>query len=355
MKQSIEAIKGLRAVAFIVIFLSHSGVIWHDFGALSVSFFLVLSGFITFYAHESDDMKCGLINCIDFSYRKIKRMYPLHLIMILPALAIQIALICVGREKFSVVGILSSLIPNIFLVHTWFPINRIYFGYNGVAWYLSTYIFLCFTFPLLFNVMKRWNTWKALASIGICTIIPVFLSTFLEVKNLHQYREWLLYVFPPVRLLDYFAGMQVAWLFCNRKRKMENKKITALQIIVISVSVLLTWFLNVDCQEPWFFKIMSESIIVYMPVAILGIYLIAQDRGIINRCLMNKCLARVGEMSMYAFLIHYLVIQYTHIVITNLISENASSLVVCVIAMIVTAGLTWIYLIVKKRLATIAS
>lgn len=58
---------------------------------------------------------------------------------------------------------------------------------------------------------------------------------------------------------------------------------------------------------------------------------------------------------MYAFLIHYLVIQYTHIVITNLISENASSLVVCVIAMIVTAGLTWIYLIVKKRLATIAS
>lgn len=56
MKQSIEAIKGLRAVAFIVIFLSHSGVIWHDFGALSVSFFLVLSGFITFYAHESEGM-----------------------------------------------------------------------------------------------------------------------------------------------------------------------------------------------------------------------------------------------------------------------------------------------------------
>ena len=103
-------------------------------------------------------------------------------------------------------------------------------------------------FPLLFNMMKRWSAWKALASIGMCTIIPVFLSIFLEVENLHRYREWLLYVFPPVRLLDYFDGMQVAWLFCNRKRKMESRKITALQIVVIIVSVLLTWFLNADCQ-----------------------------------------------------------------------------------------------------------
>ena len=50
MRKHIDAINGFRAVAFIVIFLSHSGVIWHDFGALSVSFFLVLSGFITFYS-----------------------------------------------------------------------------------------------------------------------------------------------------------------------------------------------------------------------------------------------------------------------------------------------------------------
>lgn len=62
-----------------------------------------------------------------------------------------------------------------------------------------------------------------------------------------------------------------------------------------------------------------------------------------------------GGVSMYAFLIHYLVIQYTHIVITNLVSENASSLIVCAIAMIVTAGLTWIYIIVKTRLVVISS
>ena len=31
-------------------------------------FFLVLFGFITLYAHESEDMKCGLIESSDHSY-----------------------------------------------------------------------------------------------------------------------------------------------------------------------------------------------------------------------------------------------------------------------------------------------
>ena len=120
--------------------------------------------------------------------------------------------------------------------------------------------------------------------------------------------------------------------------------VTALQMVVIIVSILLTWFLNADYQVSLFAKIMSESVILYMPVASWGIYLIAQDQGIINRYLTNKYLTRVGDASMYAFLIHYLVLQYTHIVISNLVSRNACSLIVCVIAMIETAGLTWIYI-----------
>lgn len=223
MKQSIESIKGFRAIAFIIIFLSHANVIYHDFGALSVSFFLVLSGFVNFYAHEGENIELNLKNCISFAYRRIKRMYPLHLIMIIPAIAIQFALIFVGRDKFNIIQMLTSLIPNIFLFHTWIPINRIYFGYNGVAWYLSTYVFLCFMFPLLFKLMKRWSNYKAIISLGISMTIPILLSLFLEISSFQQFKEWLLYVFPPVRLLDYFAGMQVGWLYCKNKRKWEKE------------------------------------------------------------------------------------------------------------------------------------
>lgn len=348
MKNKIEAINGFRAVAFIVIFLSHAGVIWHDFGACSVSFFLVLSGFITFYAHQGECIQCRLGDCIKFSYRKIKRMYPLHLIMLVPALAIQVALVYIGREVFSIADFLSTLIPNVFLFHTWFPIHRIYFGYNGVAWYLSTYVFLCFMFPILFRLMKKWNTLKAAISIGICVVTPIVMSFILEVGNLQQYREWLLYVFPPVRLLDYFAGMQIGYFFCSRQKKMSSKMIVMLQGGVILASVLLTGFLNADYEISFIASVMSESIIVYMPVAILGVYLIAQNRGGVNRCLKSKWLSDIGNVSMYAFLIHYLVLQYTHMIITNFISENVSVYVLCVISMLITAGLTWFYIKVKN-------
>ena len=285
---------------------------------------------------------------IFFSYRKIKRMYPLHLIMLVPALAIQVAFVYIGRETFSIADFLSVLIPNVFLFHTWFPINRIYFGYNGVAWYLSTYAFLCFMFPILFRLMKKWNARKAVISIGICVIVPIIISFILEVGNFQQYREWILYVFPPVRLLDYFAGMQIGYFFCSRQNTMSGKMIALLQVGVILASILLTSFLNADYQIPFIASVMNESIIVYMPVAILGVYLIAQNRGWVNKCLKSKWLSSIGNVSMYAFLIHYLVLQYTHMVITNFISENISAYVLCAISMLITTGLTWLYIKAKN-------
>ena len=104
---------------------------------------------------------------------------------------------------------ISLLIPNVFLVYTWFLINSIYFRYNGVTWYLSTHVFICFMPLLIFEI--RWNTRNALICIALCVIILIFLSSFLKIENLQQYRGWLLYVFPLVRLRDYLVDMQVGY------------------------------------------------------------------------------------------------------------------------------------------------
>ena len=124
--------------------------------------------------------------------------------------------------------------------------------------------------------------------------------------------------------------------------------IALLQVGVILASILLTSFLNADYQIPFIASVMNESIIVYMPVAILGVYLIAQNRGWVNKCLKSKWLSSIGNVSMYAFLIHYLVLQYTHMVITNFISENISAYVLCAISMLITTGLTWLYIKAKN-------
>lgn len=344
MKNNIASLEGYRTIVFLLIFLSHSGAILHNFGALSVSCFIILSGFITYYVYEGKSIDVDFKGCISFSYKKVKRMYPLHLVMLIPAILIQVTLVIVGRLKLNIIHFFLTLIPNIFLVQSWFPQNSIYFGYNGVSWYLSTYGFLCLMFPLLFKVMKKWNIHKSIISIVFSMTILIFLSFILEVLNLQHYKEWLLYVFPPVRLIDYFMGMQIGWFFCNNKKIIKSIMITILQSITIILAVALTFFLEMNYQSCLSYDVISEPIIIYMLVVMLMTYLVATNKGIINCLFKNKILSYVGKMNIYAFLIHNLVIQYTHILMSNLLSEDVNPIILSVISLLVTYIITYIYI-----------
>ena len=57
---------------------------------------------------------------------------------------------------------------------------------------------------------------------------------------------------------------------------------------------------------------------------------------------------------MYTFLIHYLVLQCMHMIITNLVFKNVSSVIVCVIAMTVTAVMTCMFIKVKNRVVIVS-
>lgn len=75
-------IQALRGIAFWGVFLSHTGLKW--FGAAGhwgVSVFLVLSGFLMFVSYSDNDRikRISIRDNIDFSWRKIKKLYPLHI------------------------------------------------------------------------------------------------------------------------------------------------------------------------------------------------------------------------------------------------------------------------------------
>ena len=320
-----------------------------NWGGWSVSFFIVLSGFLAFCTADGKTIDCSATGCIKYEWKRVSRMYPLHLIMLLSALALQMALIVVGRDIFDVQKILAALIPNLLLLHTWFPQNYIYFGYNGVAWFLSTYAFLCVMFPLLNRMMQRWNIKRVICSVLICWCIPFLLSLLLEITKHNEYREWLLYVFPPVRLLEFFAGMQIGWIFCNKRVHLTSKADSTIEMLLCIISILARWFLNAKIGGSILIGALSEYIVVFMPIALIGVYVIADGKGIINDFLSNRVLVQIGNVSMYAFLIHYLVIQYVHMFIVNFVVEEASTFAVTIASMLLTAVLTLVYLRVKIK------
>ena len=84
MKKRLESIQALRAIAFILVFLSHTELTLT--GPAGVSLFLMISGFCMTYTYlDKPDRvpEANLCSSLAFAKRKILKLYPLHLVTLL--------------------------------------------------------------------------------------------------------------------------------------------------------------------------------------------------------------------------------------------------------------------------------
>ena len=80
----IVPLQGLRAFAFAGIFISHVSLNYMSCGACAVSLFFVLSGFLLTVRSMGRDLETHGFSCLAFSWNKIKKLFPLHILMSLP-------------------------------------------------------------------------------------------------------------------------------------------------------------------------------------------------------------------------------------------------------------------------------
>ena len=135
----ITSIQALRACAFIGIFASHTEML--SLGAWGVSIFLVLSGFIMFYAYVGRDLETGVEKNIMFSIKKIKRLYLPHIITMILALVIEVYMFFQYIAPQNARDFYERVVLNVFLVQSWIPDQYVYFSLIMVSVYMSLFIF----------------------------------------------------------------------------------------------------------------------------------------------------------------------------------------------------------------------
>lgn len=235
----INSLQSLRGIFAIMIFLHHFPVngkgLFEAGGSCGVEFFLMLSGFVMCAAYESR-LLAGKFRYTDYMQKRLIRVYPLHILCLLGFLAIQI---------FSLnENLVLSLIPNVFLLQSWFPMKSVYFSGNAVSWCLSDLIFFYAVFPFL----VRWiHTIKA--RVGYF-LIPLIIIYFIIVNFIpDRYIHFGLYIFPLTRLIDFFIGI-LLWQFykyiksCDFIVKLNGLSITfktmieLLPIIILSIMIV---------------------------------------------------------------------------------------------------------------------
>ena len=325
----IKSIQALRAYAFLGIFASHAEML--PLGAWGVSIFLVLSGFIMFYAYSGRDLETGVEKNILFAIRKIKRLYLPHIITMILALAIEVYMFFQYIAPENARDFYERVVLNVFLVQSWMPDQYMYFSLNGVSWYLSTCLFLYFMFPYIIKRVKKYDSFfypvvKVVAVLCLQILASIILQSF---NATEEVAKWGTYILPVYRLGDFYIGMVFGYIFFNSKKNFTFSN-SSYFVVLITVIEIITIGLNVIAQQAYndsigiLGSIYFKFTLLYTPLSIIIVYLFALNKGIISKLLTNKLMIYIGEISGYGFIVHMVTIRYyneflykSHFILSN--------------------------------------
>lgn len=153
--QLLPSLTAIRAFAALAVVVHHARLAFPQFepvrrfgeiGWLGVPLFFILSGFVLMHNFDRRD------SWGDFVARRLFRIYPLHLVTLLAALALALVF---GRALGGYTGTLPGTALNFLLLHD-LSIDRpdIRQAWNGVSWSLSCEFCFYLAAPLLFLRMQ---------------------------------------------------------------------------------------------------------------------------------------------------------------------------------------------------------
>lgn len=227
MRERINSISAVRALACLGVFIAHIGFRISDaIGKCSVSIFLVLSGFVMIYSYYGRNRitKFSVVDNAMFAYRRIKGLYPLYLL----TTCLMTVFLFVGQDKTPISQAVVKTIMNLFIVQEWLPIRGS--SINYVSWYLCVITCTYFVFPwVLRQIETSYNEKKAVICLVVLYGMQVLMGIIGSKIPTPNYipngwwREdctvWFVFNFPPVRTIDFLIGCNLGYLFLCRKDK----------------------------------------------------------------------------------------------------------------------------------------
>ena len=206
-------------------------------GEASVGLFFMLSGFVLVWVSRPTD------TARRFYRRRIAKVYPNSVVTWFFGLA---AFIAVGRE-FNI----FALLPSLLLVQVWFPKASVIEGTNGPAWTLACEMFFYLLFPWLAvraSSLRRARLWPvAFALVGAMLAWTLFVAFAVPTEPRTEVgpavpiaQAYTLFFLPPVRLLEFAAGMLLAHIVLDgRWPKVANQHVAAAFVAAYVLSLVI--------------------------------------------------------------------------------------------------------------------
>jgi len=284
-------IQGLRALAFLFVFLFHLNPSWLPGGFIGVDIFFVISGYLitSILVHQKAK---GTFSFLTFYEKRIKRIVPAHFIMLIFVL-IAAYFIFLYNDITNLKN--SALRTALFISNMLFAKGQSYFGVglndNPLlhTWSLSIEMQFYFILPLIIILIK--NKYLPYIMGGLIILLSGY-STYEMVVN-HATSS--MYFSLLARMPEFFVGSLLSLIFINRAPISKNNS------LIISTIGLLAIFGSA-------FYINGESIfpgiLALIPTIGTGLLLIS-NKNIFSDLLSKKVMVHIGELSYSLYLWHW--------------------------------------------------
>ena len=287
----IETLQSLRIVFALTVMLAHfsyAGIEGKSTG-VGPMYFMLMTGLVMSRSYGRKILD-GSFSFAQYLYRRLCKFYPLHLLCLLAVIAI--------RYKTMTSTDWLSLIPNALLLQSWIPVETYYFSGNAVSWYLSDLILFLLLFPMFYRAIGRMNGRQLLGlTLGMLVVYVVFVA-LLQVDDLNYW----LYVFPPVRLMDFLWGM-VIWRCYELHPSCGRLRWPTAVELLLAVAVVAT-IITYPIHEKWHVALIHWFIMIPLMLVFMQ-----GDRygGWISRFLKTRTMVWLGALTLDTYLLHQLV------------------------------------------------
>ncbi|MBR1546864.1 MAG: acyltransferase [Prevotella sp.] len=337
----IETLQSLRIVFALTVMLAHfsyAGIEGKSTG-VGPMFFMLMTGFVMSRSYGAKVLD-GSFEYGKFLLRRLFKFYPLHLLCLLIFIAIH-------RHTLEVADY-QTLLPNLLLLQSWIPVTSFYFSGNAVSWYLSDLLFFLLLFPFLYKGIGRMSGKNLLRLVCGLLVIYVAYVSFIQTDDLNYW----LYIFPPVRLLDFIWGM-VMWR-CYELYPMAGrwKHPTVIELVLI-VGVVMT-IITYPLHDRW------HVALIHWLVLIPVVWVFMQgDRygGWVSRLLKTRAMVWLGGLTLDTYLLHQLVFA---VMMSNMAKQDiqlpyAVMLLICLTIVVFVSYIThtWFVNPINNRLLTL--
>ncbi|MFJ6700837.1 acyltransferase family protein [Streptomyces sp. NPDC091272] len=316
----------------------HFAALFSKAGWVGVSFFFLLSGFVLAWsARRTDTARL-------FWRRRILKIGPSHLVTAAVAFLLLAAV--------NTVPGVGEVVPNLLLVHSWFPQLEIFISGNPVSWSLSCELFFYLAFPLLWRRVSRIDParlwwWAGAVTVAVLCVplvaglLPAGPPVTMPDGSTGLWRYWFVYVLPPVRALEFVLGMLLARMVREGVWRSPHPALTA--ALAVAGYLLAT-------QVPYLYGLVAATVV---PLAVVTASVAHADATGRRTRLSGRTLVVLGETSFALYLVHRLVLMYGHRLLGATHSWSTPVAVLLVVASFVVSLLLAraLYLLVERPLS----